>query len=239
MTKSYKEHKRSRVWIIVKPKTTMILVFTIVYMLFLNGTRLLLKAFGYVSPHLIDISFSINPFHQVLLFEMLNDWHGRVHVGDEAFLQRLVVVVTPARSGRSSSQTPFQAHLFTAVEKYNKFKVDLVSHGCSPAGQIVLVAREPVNQKVMLVRLVHGPLKQGTCDGNGNNGTVGHVVLNKLSILRSGIVSLGPQQLAGGQVHKSKVLYNFGTLRAFSGARSSEDEHNVWLGHFPRDQSCK
>ena len=55
-----------------------------------------------------DLKRTTTTTHELtnLLLEDSDDRHGGVHVGVEALLQRLLVVVAAARSGSTSGQTP-------------------------------------------------------------------------------------------------------------------------------------
>jgi hypothetical protein len=92
-------------------------------------------------------------------------------------------------------KTRFGPYLVTDKVE-NKLDIGFLSHLLLPARQVVLVPREAVDEKVVLLRIDHGAFEQGTRDLDGHDGAVGDVVLDELAELGVGPGTLGSQQIA-------------------------------------------
>jgi len=153
----------------------------------------LVKNFGDVGKNVFFGSVGVDLTDQPQFPELLDDGHGVLEVGDEALAQRLLVIVRSSGTGGSSLQTPVDAHLLVAVEEEDAGDGGLVpAHLGVPAVQVVLVAREPVDQEVSLAGLLHGAGQQRTGDGHRHDRTVGDVVLDQIPELRTRRLALSP-----------------------------------------------
>ena len=90
----------------------------------------------------------------------------------------------PAAACCSSLQTPGRADLLTALEVEDALEVDFLSHLLVPALEVVLVSGESVDQKVVFITVIHGPLQETAGDLHRDNCTVGNVVLYQLPELK-------------------------------------------------------
>ena len=90
----------------------------------------------------------------------------------------------PAAACCSSLQTPGRADLLTALEVEDALEVDFLSHLLVPALEVVLVSGESVDQKVVFITVIHGPLQETAGDFHRDNCTVGNVVLYQLPELK-------------------------------------------------------
>lgn len=156
----------------------------------------LFKKRPHFTEHLVLAAGGVDLPDEVLLPEAVDDGHRRVDVRVEALLERLLVVVGAARAGGAPAQAPLHAGLLVAVEEEHKLLLDLVSHGRVPALEVVLVPGKPVNEEVVLLRLVHGGLEEGASDLDGDDCAVADVALDELAVLRSRLVALCPQKIA-------------------------------------------
>lgn len=88
--------------------------------------------------------------HQILNVVVLNDGQRIVEEGVEALLQRFEVVVGAAASLGATLQAALDANVFRAVEHENELQIGFVLHLFGPAVEIVLVARETVDEEFIL-----------------------------------------------------------------------------------------
>merc|ERR1719319_180455 len=171
--------------------------------------------------------------HQVQLLKVPDDGHGGLLIRDEPLPQALLVVIRPATSSSSSAKAPGGADLLRAVEEQHTAQVHLLPHDLRPPCQIILVPREPVNEEIILVALLHRSLYQAAGDGHGDDGAVGDVVLDQLTVLAARRGPLSPEEVPGGEVHVPELLHDPGTLSALACPRPPQHEHHTGLGCHP------
>ena len=152
--------------------------------------NILLEMLLDLFEHLFGRLGGVDLNHLAVLAEVLDDGHGGVEVGVEPLLQRLEVVVGAAGAGGAAVQAPLDARLLVAHEEQDKVEVGLVPHLLVPAAQVVLVAREAVDEELVRAGLVHGALEQRAGDLDGDDGAVGDVALDQLAELGSGLFPL-------------------------------------------------
>lgn len=129
--------------------------------------------------------------------EMLDNGHGGVDVSVEPLLQRLLVVVRPARALGSPLEASFDASALFAEEEQDELEVGLVAHGLSPPGEVVFVPRETIDEEVVLFRLLHSSLEEGASDFDGDDGTICDVALDQFAEFRTGLGALLSEKIAG------------------------------------------
>ena len=78
------------------------------------------------------VKVSVDFVNETFTPEMLNDGHGGIDISVKPLLQRLFVVVRPARALGASLQASFDARCLFAEEEQNKLEVGLVAHGLVP-----------------------------------------------------------------------------------------------------------
>ena len=116
---------------------------------------------------------------------MLDDGHGCLLVGDEPFLQTLLVIIRPPAARLSSLQTTRRADLLAALEEEDTLQVHLLAHLLVPALEVVLVPGEAVDEEIIFVTLGHPSLQETAGDLHRNNCTVGNMMLYQLSKLKT------------------------------------------------------
>ena len=95
-----------------------------------------------------------------------------------------------------------------AVEEEDALQVDLLPHHLGPALQVVLIARKAINEEIILLTVIHGPLQQRAGDLHRDYGAIGYVVFYQFSILRPRTSSFSPEEITSRQVHMAKLLNN-------------------------------
>ena len=98
-------------------------------------------------------------------------------------------------------------YLLRALEEEHGLELGLGAHLAIPAVQVVLVAREAVDEERVLAALLHRGLEQSARDLDGHNGALADVVLDLLAHLGADALTLGAQQVACRQMHIAEVLY--------------------------------
>jgi len=172
----------------------------------------------------------------VLFTIVVHDGHRRVNEGPEPFADAVNVVIHPAAGLAPLEQALFHLRLWALKEEH---KLGL-AHVLLKLLALVHHAREAINQEaVVTLALLGGHRVLQQCDGDVHRHDLAllDVVVDQLSILRARVVSLVPQQVTSGQVHKPKLAHKFGALGALSSTRSPQNEHNSrvllgepWLG---------
>ena len=76
---------------------------------------------------------------------------------------------------------------FRNVNEKKEARIDLVAHHLVPLGQIVLISREAIDEKLALVPAIcfHGFLKKANGDLCFDNPTVLDIIVDNLSHLRA------------------------------------------------------
>lgn len=103
----------------------------------------------HLVKHLVRSGHGVDRLDQILRPVVIHDGHRVVDVRVEALLQTLRVVVRAA-AAFAALQTPGDALLLGALEEQHEQQAHLVAHLAVPALQVVLVAREPVDQELVV-----------------------------------------------------------------------------------------
>lgn len=129
------------------------------------------------------VAAGVGPPDQVLLVVVLHNWKCVIRVSLKPLAEALDVVVRAATARLASVEASLHTDLLGAFEKEDELQVDAVRHLAVPAVQVVLVAREAVDQEVTLPARLHCPIQQAARYLHGHNGAIANVVVNDLSEL--------------------------------------------------------
>lgn len=171
---------------------------------------------------MFDGAIGVDASNESIVLIDLDDGHRLVEIGVDAFRHRRSIVVGAPRR-LSTTQAAFDALLLGTLEVEHEHEIHLALHLLRPALEIVLVAREAVDEKIarryvfgLVARaarrrqldhmLEHGILQQRARYLHWYNCTVANVLVDQRAILRAGSVLLLPQKVTGREVDKAKFL---------------------------------
>lgn len=120
---------------------------------------------------------------------------------------------------------------FVAVQVQDKSDLAVVLHDATPALEVVLIAREAINEEIHLTigNVGHDlVLDQVHRDLNGNDLTLADVVFDQLADLAT-LLTLCTQEITCGKVNKSIVTDDSVALCTLTSARASQDENDLGL----------
>mmetsp|Transcript_20056 Transcript_20056/g.62053 ORF Transcript_20056/g.62053 Transcript_20056/m.62053 type:complete len:206 (+) Transcript_20056:88-705(+) len=143
--------------------------------------------------------------------EVVDDGHGGVEVGLEAFLDGLGVVVgadglAGAGGGGGALEDAFLHDGLGGVEIEQKLDVGAVGHVVVPALEVVEVPREAVDEEVALPGADHGLFEELERDLDGDDLALADEAVDQLPVLRRWVFALRPQQVARRQVRVAELL---------------------------------
>ena len=107
-------------------------------------------------------------------------------------------------------------------------KLNRVAHYFVPAVEVVLVAREAIDQELAVAPAVvlHGILDQAASDGDGDDLSLLDDVVNQLPVFRAAR-KLSTEQVTCWQMDKAVVCDQFGALSALACSRSSAKKYKM------------
>lgn len=90
------------------------------------------KQLLHILEHQVSRLITIDLLDQVERLVVIDNGHGVVHKGLEAFLQTLLVIVRSI-AAQSPPQTPRNTHLLAAIQDEHELEVDLLRHLLRPS----------------------------------------------------------------------------------------------------------